>query len=103
MPLRIPFATVQCMLVALLVFTSVPASADEVQLQNGDRITGRVIRLAGGILTFNTPAGDLNIPWTAVTALTSTQMLRVTLSNRGRQTITALAMSAPGELTLTPG
>ena len=79
------------------------ASADEVQLRNGDRVTGRVIRLAAGALTFRTPHGDLTIPWAEVTTLTSTETLRATLAGGDPTTITAIGPAAAGQITLTPG
>jgi putative salt-induced outer membrane protein YdiY len=90
---------------ALLAFLFLPtlALADEVQLQNGDRITGAVVRLAGGNLTFKAAGADLTIPWNTVTALTSTTTLRVRLPNQGRQTVTGITTVAPGQLMLTPG
>lgn len=55
-------------LVALLT----PASADEVLLDNGDRLTGTVLGLADGVLTFETPyAGEIEIAWTSVARLTA--------------------------------
>jgi putative salt-induced outer membrane protein YdiY len=47
-----------------------PCAADEVQLKNGDRLTGTVMSLDVGVLTFKTPHGDLSIAWPEVTALT---------------------------------
>lgn len=80
------------------------AVADEVHLQNGDRITGTVVRLAGGTLTFRTGSGELAIPWNTITSIASTQTLRATINTRpGTQTVTAFATSAPGRLELTPG
>jgi len=35
------------------------AAADEVRLANGDRLTGTVVSLADGTLTFKTPYGEL--------------------------------------------
>jgi putative salt-induced outer membrane protein YdiY len=94
------------LVVALVVLISIlPAAAiaDEVQLRNGDRITGRVVQLAGGTLTFKTPLGDLKIPWAQVAALTVSQTLRITLASKETRTITAIAAAEPGRVTLDPG
>jgi hypothetical protein len=65
------------LLAVILVFACVSvAAADEVTLRSGDRYTGRVVRLAGGTLTFNTPHGELKIPWADIQALTVTEPLR---------------------------
>jgi putative salt-induced outer membrane protein YdiY len=90
--------------VLTLVFAAAPAIADEIQLQNGDRITGKVTGLAGGMLTFKTPGGDLNIPWNTVTSIASTETLRVRIAKRrGTQTITGMSMAVPGQILLIPG
>jgi putative salt-induced outer membrane protein YdiY len=92
-------------ILALFAFLLFPAlaHADDVQLQNGDRITGTVVRLAGGNLIFRAAGADLTIPWNTVTSLTSTTTLRVRVANQGRQTVTAISTVAPGQLMLTPG
>jgi putative salt-induced outer membrane protein YdiY len=44
-----------------------PAAADEVIMQNGDRLTGKVVRLEEGELTLETAyAGTLSIDWSLV-------------------------------------
>ena len=82
---------VRLLLVALSI--SIPATADEVRLANGDRLTGRVVSLAGGTLTFSTPNGDLRIPWSNVSALTVDEPILVT---RG----STPAASATGVITI---
>ena len=80
-----------------------PASADELRLLNGDRVTGRVVALAGGTLTFVTPHGQLAIPWADVSALAVDEPLLVTLAG-GSPASTAVGMSADaGRVTLQPG
>jgi putative salt-induced outer membrane protein YdiY len=81
----------------------VPALADEVQLRNGDRFTGQVVRLTGGSLTFKTAHGDLTIPWADITALSSTETLRITVGANEPTTVTGITLAEPGRVTLTPG
>ena len=92
-------------ILALLALLLLPALAiaDEIQLQNGDRITGTLVRMTGGNLTFKTTGGDITVPWNTVTSLTSTMTLRVRVTSQGRQTVTAISTIAPGQLMLTPG
>lgn len=66
------------LVLALVLGLAGAAAADEVRLANGDRLTGRVVSLAGGTLTFSTPNGDLRIPWATVTALTIDEPILVT-------------------------
>jgi putative salt-induced outer membrane protein YdiY len=81
----------------------VPAVADEVRLANGDRITGRVVSLAGSTLTLSTDHGDLRIPWNAITALTVDESVLVTVSDGEPTTATIAPAADAGHATLTPG
>jgi putative salt-induced outer membrane protein YdiY len=97
-------SSLACLLAVLVLYALVEtASADEVQLRGGDRYTGRVARLAGGTLAFETPHGNLNIPWTDIVALTTAGTLRITLAGQEPSTITGIAPAEAGRVTLTPG
>lgn len=58
-----------------------PTAADEVQLANGDRLTGELVALANGTLTFSTPHGELRIPWNLVTSLAVETPMLVTVGD----------------------
>lgn len=75
-------------LVVILVAT--PVTADELQLRNGDRLTGTTVTLAGGTLTFATAYGDVRVPWAQVMALTVTDPIIVTADG-----VTALQQGGP--------
>jgi len=65
---------------ACLAVAGVHAQADEVMLKNGDRITGRVLRKADGILSVDTGyAGKLEIKWDEVSGLTTDEPVKVIL------------------------
>ena len=89
----------------LILISSIaaPAAADEVRLANGDRLTGRVVSLAGGTLTFSTPNGDLRIPWTRVTALSVDEPILATLTTAPAASVTIVVSPDAGRVTLTPG
>lgn len=73
--------------------------ADVVELDNGDRLSGTVVRLAGGVLTLDTDwGGELEIDWTRVAALRSTGPLRLVLAD-GRSLTGRLVAAAvdPGD------
>jgi len=56
--------------------------ADEVRLENGDRITGTVLTLEDKVLTIRTSyAGDLSIPWEAVADIATDGPVDVGLSD----------------------
>jgi putative salt-induced outer membrane protein YdiY len=58
------------------------ASADEVWLKNGDRLTGKVVSLEEGTLLFSTTyAGDISIKWKEVANLKTEEPIRIVLSD----------------------
>jgi putative salt-induced outer membrane protein YdiY len=68
---------VPCLLFVFLL--AAPAAADELRLKNGDRITGEVVSLDAGKLTFKTPGGDLIVAWDEVTSLTIDEPMLITV------------------------
>jgi putative salt-induced outer membrane protein YdiY len=92
------------LLCSLAVALAVPAYADEVQLANGDRITGQLVSLASGTLTFNTDHGQLYIPWYLVTRLAvDAPVLVATLGADPPTAAARAAGDAASGLTLDPG
>jgi putative salt-induced outer membrane protein YdiY len=83
-------------LVIFLVAAVRPAAADEVRLANGDRLTGAVVSLADGTLTFKTPHGDLKLPWAEVTALRIDQPLLVRTTAAPAQLMTLDSTAGTG-------
>lgn len=68
----------------LFIFTLLTgfALADEVQLRNGDRLTGNVIRSDGKTLTIRTEyAGDISVSLSAVEKVSAEKLFYVELSN----------------------
>jgi hypothetical protein len=58
--------------------------ADQVTLKNGDRLSGSVVKTeddAKTLLIKTELAGDVTIPWDAVTGIVSSQPLHITLSD----------------------
>ncbi|MEN8200324.1 MAG: DUF481 domain-containing protein [Thermodesulfobacteriota bacterium] len=61
------------------------ASADEVWLKNGDHISGKVVALKDGTLSFTTSyAGELSIQWEDVTSLKTDDPVEVVLDDATR-------------------
>jgi putative salt-induced outer membrane protein YdiY len=68
--------------------------SDELHLKNGDRITGKVITMKDGIITFETSyAGELKIDWDQVTELKTEKSIAVLLNNDTR----LKGVAEPGE------
>jgi putative salt-induced outer membrane protein YdiY len=95
-----------CALATVLGVPAFTAAADEVQLRSGDRLTGDVVRLDGGKLSFKTAYGELMVPWADVAALRLDQPMLVTVSGAEPRLatldgiavadVTALAPPEPG-------
>jgi putative salt-induced outer membrane protein YdiY len=85
-----------------VALTATTAFADDVRLKNGDRLTGDVVSLAGGTLSFKTAYGAVQIPWANVDALTVTAPIIVTVGTAAPASVTIAADTA-GRVTLNPG
>jgi len=69
--------------ISLIFLSSVlPVFADEVQLANGDRLTGEIARMEKQLLLLKTTyAGDVQLKWQEVVGITSDQELTFRLKN----------------------
>jgi putative salt-induced outer membrane protein YdiY len=99
-----PHRSVRAVIILLVLLLSTPAraQADEVQLSNGDRITGRLVSLANGTLRFATPYGDLGIPWNLVSSLAVDTPIVVTTGTQPPTTAARAAGTAAAGLALDP-
>lgn len=72
-----------CAMLLSLVLTVATATADEVRMKNGDRLTGTIVRLEGSLLYLRAPyAHDtLAISWEAVDCLVSGNSLPVAVGD----------------------
>ena len=71
--------------------------ADQVTLKNGDRITGQIVKKDGDKLTVKSELmGEVSIPWSAVTSITSSAPLLVVLP--GDRSVTGALSSGEGTL-----
>ena len=90
------------------------AQADEVRLKNGDRLTGKVLRMQGDKLLLQTEyAGELSIAWAEVGSLATDAAIRLVLSDgtvlqgrtimpeEGRMTLETEKLAAPSSFALT--
>ncbi len=69
----------------LLALMASAASADQVTLKNGDRLTGSIVTGDGKTLLLKTEfAGDITIQWDAITAIEASQNLNLTLKDGKR-------------------
>lgn len=89
--------------IVLALLAASPVSADEVQLKNGDRLTGTTVSLAGGTLTFATPYGDVRVPWNDVTRLVVTDPIVITIGAMPPVPVTIADAGSAGQVTLQPG
>lgn len=91
-----------CVVAALLAAPAVATAADELRLKNGDRLTGDVVKLEDGTLTFKTAHGQLTVPWAEVTALTLDAPMMVTRSSAGPQMLTLESVTLAEVTSLAP-
>jgi putative salt-induced outer membrane protein YdiY len=71
------------LLLAALLSAPAFAGADEVTLKNGDKLTGKVLGMAGGKLAFETAhSGVIKIDWTQVATLKTDDKVKVRLSTK---------------------
>jgi putative salt-induced outer membrane protein YdiY len=71
-------------------------------LKNGDRLTGTVTSLAGGVLTVATPYGEVRIPWAEVARLAIQDPILAVVGGAPPAQVT-IAIAADGQATLQPG
>jgi putative salt-induced outer membrane protein YdiY len=95
--------TGRCLILAALLCAASPALADELRLANGDRISGRVVSLAGGTLRFATDHGELRLPWSSVTALAVDELILATIDDGTPAPVTIAIAREPQRAALTPG
>jgi putative salt-induced outer membrane protein YdiY len=78
----IKYCSVFIALVFIIFSSAVDVSADVVDLDNGDRLSGTIIRIAAGEVVLQTEyAGELRIDFAKVTNITTEQPGRITLKN----------------------
>jgi putative salt-induced outer membrane protein YdiY len=81
---------------------SCAALADQVTLQNGDRLSGTIVKADGKTLLIKTEfAGDVTVQWGAITAIESTQKLYVALKNG--ETPAGTVKTADGKVAVAEG
>jgi putative salt-induced outer membrane protein YdiY len=84
-------------LLVLLFLLALSLRGDQVTLKNGDRITGQILKKDGDKLTVKSDLmGEVSIPWSAVTAITSTEPLVVVLP--GGKSVSGVLSTGDGKL-----
>lgn len=66
----------------LLTLLAVHARADEVVFTNGDKVTGKIVKLDAGKLTIDgTVAGKIDVKWTDIATMSSDEPVTLVLDN----------------------
>jgi putative salt-induced outer membrane protein YdiY len=87
---------------ALIVLVAPLATADEIFFKNGDRLTGQILRLEGGKLTFKSNyAGEITVNASDLESFKSEQPLDVRLED-GRAVRAKITDAPRGEVTVAP-
>jgi putative salt-induced outer membrane protein YdiY len=93
-----------CQIACLFILLSANSlHADEVQLINGDRISGRIVSLVNGVLLLQTPYGDLKVAWPNVAAVMVLDPIYVTVGTRPSTAVTLFPEGTNGRVGLYPG
>jgi putative salt-induced outer membrane protein YdiY len=93
-----------CMLACLIVILDGSISrADDVQLANGDRISGRIVSLLNSVLLLQTAHGELRISWPLITGVMVVDPIFVTVITRAPAAVTISPGGADGRVILSPG
>jgi putative salt-induced outer membrane protein YdiY len=92
----------RCIYALLILCLPALAGADEIFFKNGDRLTGQILRLEGGRMTFKSNvAGELTVNLSDLESFKSEQPLDVRLQDGS--TVRAAVSDAPrGEVTVAP-
>jgi hypothetical protein len=87
------------LLICILLISCRGLWADQIVLNNGDRLTGTIVKSDGKDLVFKTEyAGELSIHWDAVQGITSSEPLHVGL--KSGQSVVGTVSTADGKLEL---
>jgi len=89
--------------IALITFLGLTtaASADQITLKNGDRLTGTVVKSDGKTLVLHTEfAGDVTVQFAAITQITTEKPLHVAL--KSGQTVVGPITTTEGKIEVTP-
>lgn len=93
--MKIPSVFALC--AAVLVFAT-SARADEIQFTNGDKLSGKIVRLKDGKLGFESKmAGTISVNWADVSTLTSDEPVTVELEG-GSVIVDKLVAAEPGSV-----
>ena len=91
-----------CSLIMAFALVSAYATADQVILKNGDRLTGTVVKKTPAGLTFDTEyAGKIRIDWQMVDAIQTKESVRVLVRGNTHIVDAKLASDTPETVTLT--
>ncbi len=81
----------------LTIWLSTPCWADEVYMQNGDRLTGTIEKLEEKVLILHTEYGNtIRIDWTKVKRVTSDSPLKVLVPDQSRDVVRDFFYGANG-------
>jgi len=83
----------RALVVGLAIVSSTALWADQIELKNGDRLTGSIEKSDGKTLLLKTEfAGEVSVQWAWIQAITSTQPLHVG-TNNGKTVVGAVTTS----------
>ena len=89
-------------LLMLGLWLATPASADEVYLLNGDRLTGTIVKMEENILTIQTDyGGEIKVDWKKVQRLRATSALKVLVPGESHDVLRDFVYGTHGQREIT--
>ena len=89
-------------LLLLSLWLATPASADEVYLLNGDRLTGTIVKMEENLLTIQTDyGGEIKVDWKKVQRLTATSPLKILVPGESRDVLRDFVYGTQGQREVT--
>lgn len=86
----------------LSLWLATPASADEVYLLNGDRLTGTIVKMEENILTIQTDyGGEIKVDWKKVQRLRATSALKVLVPGESHDVLRDFVYGTHGQREIT--
>lgn len=86
----------------LSLWLAAPALADEVYLENGDRLTGTIVKMEESLLTLQTDyGGEIKIDWKKVQRFTATTPVNILVPGESRDVLRDFIYGAQGQREIT--
>ena len=89
-------------LLLVSLWLATPAAADEVYLQNGDRLTGTIVKMEENLLTLQTDyGGEIKVDWKKVQRMTATSRFKILVPGESHDVLRDFVYGTQGQREVT--